>query len=244
MRKSKKIVFISSRQKELQDQRDLLRNLINEGDEVLPKTFKAYTFEMDLAGRRESVSEIVTDWVLKSDVYLGVFDREFSEPTAEEYRIAVSDKFVPKEMIIFIRERKPDEREDALNNFLSDVMHPEKGHACVIYSGLDDLLSKSKHLLLAYYGRSIESFVLVEEMLGPKLDRARGTNMPESVRRKLLEPMGHYLVPRGRMGFPEYYKLDLNGNKIDITWEFIKHESRVPKEVVDFYIERYKKSYD
>ncbi|MCX5829334.1 MAG: DUF4062 domain-containing protein [Deltaproteobacteria bacterium] len=244
MRKPKKIVFISSRQKELQDQRDQLRNLINEGDELLPKIFKAYTFEMDLAGRRESVSEIVKDLVLKSDVYLGVFDREFSEPTAEEYRIAVDDKFVPKEMIIFIRGRKSDEREDALTNFLSDVMHPEKGHACVIYSGLDDLLSKAKHLLLDYYGRSIESFVLSEETLGPKLDGARGTNMPESVRRQLLEPMGRYLVPRGRKGFPEYYKLDLNGNKIDITWEFIMHESRAPEEVVEFYRKRYKKLYD
>ena len=80
MKAPKRIVFISSRQGELQNQRDRLRTFINEDDEVLPKIFNARTFEMDMAGRKESVSAIVKDWVLKSDVYLGIFDKEFSEP--------------------------------------------------------------------------------------------------------------------------------------------------------------------
>jgi len=244
MKAPKRIVFISSRQGELQNQRDRLRTFINEDDEVLPKIFNARTFEMDMAGRKESVSAIVKDWVLKSDVYLGIFDKEFSEPTADEYRIAVGDKFVPKEIILFVRERKAEERECALNRFLSGVMHPEHGHACVVYHGLDDLLSKAKHTLVTYYLRSVESFELSEETLGPKLDGARATNMSESVRRKLLEPIGHYMVPRGRMRFPEYYKLDINGDKIDITWEFIIHEPAASKEVVEFYKDRYKKPYD
>jgi hypothetical protein len=243
MRKHKKIVFISSHQKELQDERDRLRELISATDEILPKFFKAYTFEMDLTGRRESVSEIVKDWVLKSDVYLGIFDCEFSKPTVDEYQIAVSDKFVPKEIIIFVRERKPTERHETLRDFLGEVMHPGHGHSCVFYNSQEDLLSKAKDVLLAYYRRTNEEFVLSEETLGPKLDGARGTSMPESDRRKLLEPMGHYLVPRGRKGFPEYYKFDINGGKIDITWEFIMYEPRAPKEVIEFYRERYKKPY-
>jgi hypothetical protein len=56
--------------------------------------------------------------------------------------------------------------------------------------------------------------------------------------------MGHYLVPRGRKGFPEYYKIDIKGDKIDITWEFIMYEPRAPKDLVEFYRERYKKPYD
>jgi len=94
MRENKKIVFISSRQNELQDIRDQLRDLINTKDDILPKLFVAKTFEVDLAGRKESVSEIVKDWVLKSDVYLGIFDREYSEPSVEEYHLAINDRLV------------------------------------------------------------------------------------------------------------------------------------------------------
>lgn len=239
-----RIIFISSRQKELQDERDRLWKLINEGDEILPKLFRAHTFERDFAGRKEGVSDLVKDWVLKSDVYLGLFDCEFSKPTVDEYQIAVNDKFVKKEIIIFVRERKTTEREETLRDFLSKVMHPASGHSCVIYKDQDDLLSQAKIVLLNYYWRATEGFVLSEEMLGPKLDGARGTSIPEFLRRKLLEPMGHFLVPRGRKGFPEYYNYDINGDKIDITWEFIIHESKAPKEVVEFYRERYKKPYD
>ena len=244
MKKNKRIIFISSRQNELQNERDQLRELINTKDEILPKLFKAYTFEMDLTGRKESVSEIVRDWVLKSDVYLGIFDREFSGPTVEEYYVAIRDKLVSKEIIVFVRERESTERQDALNDFLDQIMHPDKGHSCVIYRGRNDLLANAKRILLAYYRRITESFILSEETLGPKLDGARGTGMPESIRRKLLEPIGRYLVPIGRKGFPEYYKFDVNGDKIDITWQYIIHEPQASKEIIEFYRERYKKPYD
>ena len=244
MRKNKKIVFISSRQTELREERDLLRELINQNDDIMPKIFVAKTFELDLAGRKESVSEIVKDWVLKSDVYLGIFDREYSEPTVEEYHLAVEDRLVSKEIIIFIRNRNFSERQDKLNVFLAKILDSNKGHSCIIYSDQTDLLTKVKDALIAYYGRSIESFILSKEALGPKLDGARGTNFPESLRRKLLEPIGRYLVPRGRKGFPEYYKLDVNGDKIDVTWDFIIHEPNASNEIKEFYRQRYNKLYD
>ncbi|MGD0785403.1 MAG: DUF4062 domain-containing protein [Sedimentisphaerales bacterium] len=244
MIKNKKIIFISSRQTELQDERNLLRQFINENDDILPKIFVAKTFEADLAGRKESVSEISKDWVLKSDVYLGIFDREYSEPTVEEYYHAVRDRLVTKEIIIFIRNRDSSERQDKLNDFLAKIMDPNEGHSCIPYSDQADLLIKVKNVLMAYYDRSIESFILSEKTLGPKLNGARGTHFPESMRRKLLEPIGRYLVPRGRKGFPEYYKFDVNGDKIDITWDFIIHEPKASKEIKEFYRQRYNKLYD
>lgn len=244
MRKDKKIVFISSRQNELQHLRKQLRELINTKDHMLQKLFVAKSFEMDLAGRKESVSEIVKDWVLKSDVYLGIFDREYSEPTVEEYHLAINDRFVRKEIIIFVRDRKQVERQPLLNVFLTKIMDPHKGHSCIIYNNQVEFLEKAKSSLIVYYGRSIESFALLKETLGPKLDRARGTNFPESMRRKLLEPMLTYMIPLGRKGVPEYYKFDIHGDKIDVTWDTIIYEPNISQEIKDFYHHRYKKPFD
>ena len=241
---TKKIIFISSRQEELQDERNELREAINTNDEILCKIFKAFTFERDLCGRRECVSETVQEWVLKSDIYLGIFDREYSEPTIEEYYWAIGDKFVPKEIIMFIRERNAIEREDKLNNFLSKIMQSNTGHSCVIYTSPEDLLAKANNVLLAYFKRSRESFIISEEHLGHKLDGARITSFPEKLRRKLMEPICRYLVPHGRKGCPEYYKYDINGNKIDDTWESIVNEPNATKEIIEFYHKRYKKNYD
>ena len=120
-----------------QEERIQLREMINKNDEILPKIFIAKTFEVDLAGRKESVSEIVKDWVLKSDVYLGIFDREYSEPTVEEYHLAVGDRLVTKEIMMFIRNRQSSERKEMLNAFLAKIMDPNKGHSCIFYSDLD-----------------------------------------------------------------------------------------------------------
>lgn len=244
MRKNKKIVFISSRQNELKHLRKQLGELINTKDHMLQKLFVAKSFEMDLAGRKESVSEIVKDWVLKSDVYLGIFDCEYSEPTVEEYHLAINDRLVRKEIIIFVRDRKQVERQPLLNDFLTKIMDPHKGHSCIIYNNQEEFLEKAKSSLIAYYGRSIESFALLEETLGPKLDGARGTNFPESMRRKLLEPMLTYMIPIGRKGVPEYYKFDIYGDKIDVTWDTIIYEPNISQEIKEFYRQRYKKPFD
>ena len=66
----RKIIFISSKQDELEQERSCLRNLI-EKDDLLSKMFIAKLFEHDLSGREESVLEITKEWVLKSNVYFG-----------------------------------------------------------------------------------------------------------------------------------------------------------------------------
>jgi len=136
------------------------------------------------------------------------------------------------------------ERQPLLNEFLTKIMDPSKGHSCIVYNSQEELLEKVKHALLSYYGRSIEGFILSEETLGPKLDGARGTNFPESMRRKLLEPMGRYMIPRGRKGVPEYYKFDVNGDKIDVTYDYIIYEPNVSNTIKEFYRQRYKQPFD
>lgn len=242
MRKIKRIVFISSRQNELQSEREKLRDLINSKDDILPKLFIAKIFESDLSGRKESVTYITEEWVLKSDIYLGIFDREYSEATITEYRTALNDKQVTKEIIIFVREREDKERDHHLLEFLKEIMHPEKGHSCILFKTEEELLEKTRHVLLKYHVRKTEGFILSEDILGHNLEGARKTDFPEKMRRKLLQPSGRYFILKGRKGIPEYYIYDWNGQKIDVTWDFI--EPHASDEIKEFYRNRHRKPFD
>lgn len=238
----RKLIFISSKQDELQNERDAIKDLINVKDNILPKRFEAKTFEIDLSGRREPVNQMTEEWVLKSDIYLGIFDREYSEPSKVEYEIAVKDVQVKKEIMIFIRRRLKDEREEGLNTFLSPLLDPKKGHSCIFYNSQNDLLLKVRKALLNYLRRKTEGFVLSKELLGPNLEGAKNTSLPEKLRRKLLQPFGRFAIWRGRKGVPEYYIYDWDGTKIDVTWDSI--EPKASPEVKEFYKQRYRKPFD
>ncbi|MCK5706534.1 MAG: hypothetical protein KAI43_02685 [Candidatus Aureabacteria bacterium] len=242
MKRQKKIIFISSKQNELQSERDQLRDLVNINDEVLSKLFIAKTFEIDLSGRRETVNHLTEEWVLKSDIYFGVFDKEYSEPTVREYEIAIKDKQVKKEIIIFIKKRKTIEREDELVIFMNKIMNSESGHACIIFDTIENLLYKAKHVLIEYCHRKNEGFIISKEILGENLELAKNTHFPEKLRRQLLQPIGRFAIWKGRKGIPEYYKYDWNGTKIDVTWNYI--EPNASKEVKEFYYKRYNKPFD
>jgi hypothetical protein len=238
----KKVIFISSRQNGLKMERDSLRDFINSKDNILSKLFIAKTFEVDLAGRKESVNDITEEWVLKSDIYLGIFDIGYSEATKREYEIAIKDKQVKKEIIIFVKQRDLQERTKKLNSFLAKILDPELGHACIFYNSIEELLGKAKQALDEYYSRQIEGFILSKEFLGPNLEGAKNTNMPEKLRRKLLQPVGRFAIWRGRKRIPEYYISDWDGTKIDVTWDSI--EPNTPEEAKEFYKKRYRKPFD
>lgn len=238
----KKIVFISSSQEEFQAERDMLRENINEKDDSLSKLFMVRTFEKDLSGRKESVGCLTKDQVLKSDVYLGLFGIRYSEPTIAEYEIALGDRLVKKEMILCVKSCAS-KRESRLEDFLSKTMNPQKGHSCLIFKNTEDLLKQVKSSLMNYIWRMHESFIISKETLGPNLDKARATNMPEEIRRKFLAPIGRWLVPVGRKGVPEYYRINEIGEKIDITWEYIQYEPNISEDIKAFYKERYNRPF-
>lgn len=242
MQDNKKNVFISSGQNELQSERNQLGEFISSKDKLLSKLFIAKTFEKNLTGRRESVSRMIEEWVLKSDIYLGIFDRKYSKATETEYGIALNDKQVKKEILIFVRNRKSNEREKQLVNFLEKLMDCEKGHSCILFNTTQELLEKAKQILLNYYTRKIEGFILSEEVLGPNLEGARNTDFSEKLRRKLLQPLGRFAIWKGRKGIPEYYIYDWNREKIDVTWDSIEPNSS--EEVKEFYKKRYRKPFD
>jgi hypothetical protein len=237
------IVFVSSAQKELRQERQGLWDLMTVKDPALKVHISPRMFEFNVTGNRNSVEENWQDGVLRSDVYLGIFDRKFSQPTVDEYHLALEDKVVHKEMMIFIRKRWNCLRNRRLNDFLRRIKNLKAGHACIEYVDKDDLLSKARWFLLSYVMRMKEGCILSEQFLGPNLDLARQFSLPEKMRRALLQPFGSFMVPKGRRGVPEYYRHDWNGQKIDITWECIKDEPNVSKEIVEYYRSNYKKLY-
>jgi len=239
-----KIIFLSSKQDELQANRNQVWNMVNLDDEVLSKLFICKSFEHDLSGRKESTDEITREWVLKSDVYLGIFDIEYSAAVEREYDIAINDKVVKKEIIILVKKYSLKKRNIVLDAFLSRVMDSRLGHSCKIYNDDADLLKKCRESLLDHAGRCIEGFMISTDFLGSKLDGARNTNFPEKLRRALLQPTGRFMISGGRKGVYEYYKYDENGVKIDVTWKSLKEEPNVSAEIKEFYRARYKKSFD
>jgi hypothetical protein len=240
--REKKLIFISSRQIELQAERSRLRDFINFDDNVLPMLFVAKTFEADMAGRKESVCHVTEEWLLKSDIYLGILGNEYSEATIREYEIAIKDKQVRKEFIIIVKQSDTHSRSKEWSDFLEKIRDPASGHACVFYNSLEELKKNTKQALLEYYCRQTEGFILSKEFLGPNLERAKNTNMPEKTRRKFLQPSGRFSIWRGRKGIPEYYIYDWDGTKIDMTWDSI--EPSAPEYVKEFYKKRYRKPFD
>jgi len=235
------IVFISSGQDELQNERDQLREFINT-DEKLSESFVAKTFERDLSGRKDSVRNITEDWVLKSDVYIGLFAKKYSEPTKTEYDIAFKDKLVRKEIVICVKKLK--KRNRKLKAFLKEAMDPERGHSCIIFENIQDLLDRVGNALLGYRRRMMEGTIISEDMLGPKLDGARQYDgFSEKLRRALLRPPLRHLVPKGSKGIPEWYRYDENGDRIDVTWQEIKDNPKIPAKIKAFYRDRYQKTF-
>lgn len=98
-------IFISSVQKEFQDERYAIRDYVN-GDALLRQFFTVFLFE-DLPPRDQRPDEVYLDVVEKSPIYVGLFGNEYGwedesglSPTEKEYQRATVLK---KRRLIFIR---------------------------------------------------------------------------------------------------------------------------------------------
>jgi hypothetical protein len=88
-----RLIFISSVQKELQQERFALRDYIC-GDALLRKQFDVFLFE-DLPASDRKADDVYLQMVEKCDVYVGIFGNEYGKPNASglspterEYKIA------------------------------------------------------------------------------------------------------------------------------------------------------------
>lgn len=106
----KRKIFISSVQDELEGERSSLKNRINL---AFPGLFEIYVFEHETPDSR-SPEDFYGDNVLDSDIYIGVFKRQFSESVAREFQKAKERGIITW---LFFNIRLRNEEEVALRTF-------------------------------------------------------------------------------------------------------------------------------
>lgn len=132
-------VFISSKQRELDDERQIAREVVESFD------FEAIMSELREASP-SSAHSIYLQEVRESDIYLGIFAKKHSKPTEAEYREATKSN-VP--CLIFVRKLKENERRDkALKQLLEEIRNPNKGRWTNDFEHVIELREKMRTSLL------------------------------------------------------------------------------------------------
>jgi len=105
-------IFISSVQKELQDERYALRDFVH-GNDLLRQFFRVFLFE-DLPPSDRRPDDVYLDEVAKSSLYLGIFGNEYGwddddgiSPTEKEFNAAAQQQ---KRRLVLIKGRDDKER--------------------------------------------------------------------------------------------------------------------------------------
>ena len=105
-------LFVSSVQKELQQERFAVRDFVNAND-LLRQFFRVFLFE-DLPPADRRADDVYLDEVAKSAIYVGIFGNDYGwedetglSPTEKEFNEATRRK---KRRLIFVKGRSDDDR--------------------------------------------------------------------------------------------------------------------------------------
>ena len=116
-------IFVSSTVEELNDSRAVVREAI-EHFHFIPLMCE------DWGANTESVRKMYLTKVGDCDIYVGIFWKEYSKATEEEYREA---KKLGKEILIYVKKEVKEHRDDKLKNLISEIGNLESGHTCYVY---------------------------------------------------------------------------------------------------------------
>lgn len=105
-------VFVSSKMGELETERAIAK-------EQIIRSGLSPVLADDWAPSRESMRQVYLESVKSCHIYLGIFHREYSEATIEEYGAAASNPY--REIIIYIKSSSPDARDPKLLSFIKDI---------------------------------------------------------------------------------------------------------------------------
>ena len=127
-------VFVSSTVEELKDARAIAREAINDFQ------FSPLMCE-DWGASTESSRKTYLKEIKNSDVYIGIFWKNYSEPTVEEYREAIR---LGKEILLYVKKEENELRNNNLKEFLTNIKNLDSGHIYYEYDTVVDLKSRIK----------------------------------------------------------------------------------------------------
>jgi Domain of unknown function (DUF4062) len=122
-------VFISSKQVEFEMERAVL------ADKIRAVPFLEPVVAEEWPPERRTIREVFLDRVRRSHIYVGLFDRVYSEPTELEYRTAVENPY--REVLLYVKRCPDADREPPLTRFIQDL---KRRHTIMEYSTIADLL--------------------------------------------------------------------------------------------------------
>ena len=128
--KGKLKAFISSKTKELHDERLVLKH------KLLSRGIDAFVFELDAGARPETPQQAYLDEVANSDLYIGIFWNQYSTPTIEEFQQA---RKLGKPCLIYVKNFDVN-REPLLEKFLHEISNSSSG---LTYRFFNDVLELS-----------------------------------------------------------------------------------------------------
>lgn len=133
-------IFVSGVQKELQGERQAVKELVAE-NYLLKEYFAVFIFE-DLPAKSKSAEKVYLEEVRESDIYIGIFGNEYGKTgkdslsaTEKEYSEA---KKKGREILIFIK-GDDSKRKERLKKLLSRIKDNTKGHCYERFSSIEEL---------------------------------------------------------------------------------------------------------
>jgi hypothetical protein len=149
-------IFVSSKQTELDDERQTAKSVIESFN------FEPIMSEVRAAGPN-SARNVCLEEVESCDIYIGIFYREYSEVTEAEYHKAI-DKRIP--CLIFIKKlRENEHRDGSLIELLKKIHSPTEGQWTNDFEHVEELREKVRTSLLRLLISRFHQGVKVESVI-------------------------------------------------------------------------------
>ena len=145
MPREKLWVFVSGKEGELDDERDIAIETI--------KVFFDPLASEDRAASEQSITDEYLGEVNEADIYIGIFGKIYSEPSRREFDTARANN-IP--VLVFEKQLKDDKRDKELEEFLGEVQNPLSGITADKYSDVVDFREKLKKALSILISRKFK----------------------------------------------------------------------------------------
>jgi eukaryotic-like serine/threonine-protein kinase len=140
-------IFVSSRMQELAPERVALRAALDQ------LNLDGWIFEMDAGARPEGIQRTYRQEINDSDLYIGVFWRDYGAYTIDEFNYA---KEKNKDCLVYEKRKDIDgQRDPNLQEFLDQIGKVETGITVGRFNTLDELREKVKQDVTSWQARKI-----------------------------------------------------------------------------------------